>query len=209
MRNIFQLCAHAHHCLIDNYYRRFIQSSVPPVCASAIAVPRKVLEEIGGFTNMEFLGEDLDTWLRIALKYPIAWSSKPLAIYHQDAANRTHGFKHWLQEPAVSRTARRAIAQGLVPNEAVQDLRDLAAKSQLSAAGGCLIQGKKEVALQLLVYARHTRRFARIWWKWRLLSALPGNPSPWLFKLHQQVKKRMRRWRLLLGATIDKRPAPK
>ncbi len=197
IQNNHRILPDAHHGLIDNYYQTALHSPMPPIWTSATAVPRKVLGEIGGFPATEFLGEDLDTWLRIVLSYPIAWSSENLAIYYQNATNRTCVFKYWLQEPAVSCTARQAIAQGLVPSEAVQDLRDYVARIQMAAARDCLIHGKKEVALQLLDHARQTRKFARNWWKWRLLAALPGNPSPWLLKLKQEVRRKVGGWRLL------------
>jgi len=41
-----------------------------------VAIPKKVLLEVGGFPPGEILAADLDTWLNIALRYPIAWSEE-------------------------------------------------------------------------------------------------------------------------------------
>ncbi len=171
---------------IENYFQAALTF---PVWSSAVAVPKKVFEEIGGFQYREIMGEDADTWLRIALRYPIAWSSERLAIYYQNATNRAMGFQRWSTEPKISFTARKAIQEGLVPPEKINDLREYAAFFQLGGARDCLLLGAKETARQLLAYARGTRKFAKEWWTWRLLAALPGNPAPWLWKMKRGLKR--------------------
>ncbi len=175
--------------IIENYFRVGLYF---PVWVSATAVPKKVLQEIDGFSIGDVCAVDVDTWLRIALRYPLAWSSQYLAIYYQDATNRICGFTRWNKEPKVSRSARDALNSGLVPKEQVQDLKEYAAHFQLAAARDCLALGNKGTALQLLGYARGTKKFARKWWQWRLIAALPGNQGPWLWKLKQG-------WNRLIG----------
>lgn len=55
---------------------------------SAVAVPKKILDEIGNFDETITLGagEDLDLWIRIALKYPVAFDSG-ISAYHNLAAD--------------------------------------------------------------------------------------------------------------------------
>jgi glycosyltransferase involved in cell wall biosynthesis len=173
--------------LIENYFRAALFF---PVWTSAVATPKKVLEEIGGFHHCEIQEEDVDAWLRIALRYSIAWSSEQLAIYYQNAENRSLGFKRWSAEPRISLTAREAVLAGMVPFDKIKDLQEYAAHFQVSAARDCLLLSKKATALQLLEYCRGTQRFSRKWWKWRLLAATPGNLGPWLWR----VKQRLKRW---------------
>jgi glycosyltransferase involved in cell wall biosynthesis len=66
--------------LIPDYFRAAMDSQ--PVCASAIMIPKHILREAGGFPADVRIGEDLDTWFRIALRYPVAWSPKCGAVYH-------------------------------------------------------------------------------------------------------------------------------
>lgn len=170
-----------HYCRYGLYF---------PVKASAVAVPRRVLQEIGGFEVGEHKGADVDALLKIALRFPIAFSRQPLATYFKDAANRTEGAR-WRQEPAVSRTARQALAAGLVPPGEVQDLKTYAAHFQLAAARDCLVLGDNHTARQLLGYARGTSKFALRWWLYRLLAALPGKTGPRLWRLKQILKTRV------------------
>lgn len=159
-----------------------------PVWTSAVAVPRKVMQEIGGFQVDEPKGADVDAWLKIALRFPLAFSRRPRATYFQDAVNRTDGWR-WDQEPAVSRTARQALAAGLVPPEDIQDIRTYAAHFQIQAARDCLVLGKRDLARQLLEYARGAPGFAIQWRLYRLLAALPAGAGPRLWRLKQRLKR--------------------
>lgn len=53
--------------------------------ASSVVLPQTVLQNVGGFAEGERIGEDQDLWARIALAYPVAFDSKVLAYYYQDA----------------------------------------------------------------------------------------------------------------------------
>lgn len=57
---------------------------------SAVAVPKKVLDEIGNFDENITLGagEDTDLWIRIALKYPVAFDNEVSAYYQMESENR-------------------------------------------------------------------------------------------------------------------------
>jgi hypothetical protein len=51
-------------------------------------VRKEALQAVGGFPVGIQHGEDLDTWLRLALRYPIAWTKQPVAVHRQDAEGR-------------------------------------------------------------------------------------------------------------------------
>jgi glycosyltransferase involved in cell wall biosynthesis len=148
-----------------------------PFWSSTIVVPKKVLEEIGGFPVGEFLLEDLDTWLRIALRYPIAWNCEPLAIIHAldwQEKNQKR-VKKMTREPKVVKTAREAIAAGLVAPEDLPYLQQSMAVILLSQARFLLIYGKRELAqsfIQSAVKEFHAYSTSRLL---RLGAALPGN----------------------------------
>ncbi|WP_333693728.1 glycosyltransferase family 2 protein [Flavobacterium sp.] len=57
---------------------------------SAVVVPKKVLDDIGNFDENITLGagEDTDLWIRIALKYPVAFDNEVSANYQMETENR-------------------------------------------------------------------------------------------------------------------------
>jgi hypothetical protein len=158
------------------------------VKASAVAIPKQVLQKIGGFQEGELKGADVDAWLKIALRFPLAFSREYQATYFKNAANRTVGVR-WQKEPAISRTARQAIDAGIVPPEQVQDLKNYVAHFQVAAARDCLVLGHRQTARRLLEYARGTQVLALKWWLYRLMAALPEAAGPELWRLKQQLKK--------------------
>jgi glycosyltransferase involved in cell wall biosynthesis len=57
---------------------------------SAVAVPKIVLDDVGNFDETITLGagEDTDLWIRIALKYPVAFDHEVSAYYQMETENR-------------------------------------------------------------------------------------------------------------------------
>lgn len=148
-----------------------------PIWPSAVAVPKKVLEEIGGFPVGEFILEDLDTWLRIALRYPIAWSNQVLStLYELDWFEKNpKRFKKITRQPRVVQTAREAIASGAVAQKDLPYLQESAAIILLYQARFLLMYGNKDLAHSFIESATkefHASSASRLL---RLAAALPGN----------------------------------
>ena len=68
--------------LISDYYQVPDGVTLP----SATAMRKRSMEAVGGYREM--FGEDVDLNLRMAALYPVAYSCRPTAIWHLDAANR-------------------------------------------------------------------------------------------------------------------------
>ncbi len=83
-----------------NYCQVYAKTLAMPLWTGAVCVPRKVFNEMQGFPKGIKLGEDFLLWIRIALKYKVAFLNKPLAYYNQDvdAANRGVGRLHKPEE---------------------------------------------------------------------------------------------------------------
>ena len=83
-----------------NYCQVYAKTLTMPLTSISVAVPRKIFCEMGGFPQGITLGEDFLLWIRIALKYKVAFLNKPLAFYNQDvdAANRAIGRLHKPEE---------------------------------------------------------------------------------------------------------------
>ena len=79
-----------------NYCQVYAKTLAMPLTSISVAIPRPVFDEMGGFPREIKLGEDFLLWIRIALKYKVAFLNKPLAYYNQDVdvANRGVGHLH-------------------------------------------------------------------------------------------------------------------
>ena len=178
--------------IVLNYVKKGISSffgGAHPMFSSSVAIPKNILEITGGFTVKAPYRNDLDMFLRIALLFPIAWSTELLVIWYQNAINRHFNIVRAKSEPAISRTVRLARESNQLSLEMKQDLLEYGARFQLNAARDCLVQGKRDTALQLLGYARGTKLFAREWWRWRIMATLPGKSAHYLWKLKKIVQR--------------------
>lgn len=79
-----------------NYCQVYAKTMYMPLWTGAVCVPRSVFDEMRGFPKGIKLGEDFLLWIRIALKFKVAFLNKPLAYYNQDVegANRGVGKLH-------------------------------------------------------------------------------------------------------------------
>lgn len=80
--------------LLPDYFTAAVASD-PPVWSSATAVRREDMLAIGGFPVGIASGEDLLTWARLAVRYPLAYDARALAVFvvsgierRPDAADR-------------------------------------------------------------------------------------------------------------------------
>ncbi len=55
--------------------------SDPPLWSSAVAVTKRAIDSVGGFPVGVTAGEDLLTWARLAVRYKIAYATKPSAFF--------------------------------------------------------------------------------------------------------------------------------
>jgi len=78
--------------IIPDYFKS-VSSGPELIWTSAVAVRKGIFKNIGNFNIGLKNGEDADMWLRIALEYPIVFSSEVTAVYNLEdensAANRT------------------------------------------------------------------------------------------------------------------------
>jgi glycosyltransferase involved in cell wall biosynthesis len=174
--------------LIANYVKASLITPGSLMWTSALAIPVNVFKQVGDFPVSETVGGDMDMWLRIGLRYPIAYSREKLATYYMDATNRLWGFKRWQNEPFISQTARKAIQSGEFSPEMVKDLKDWVASFQLDATKDFLILGKRKLAVKMLEYSKGTARQPYRWRKFRLLSFLPGPVTSLLWSIKLRFK---------------------
>lgn len=69
--------------IFPNYFQ-VAAISAPPLWTSAVVVEKSAIEGIGGFPEGIKSGEDLLTWARLGVKYPIAYCKVPHAYFVND-----------------------------------------------------------------------------------------------------------------------------
>jgi len=67
-----------------HYFEAYAKTNWMPLFPSSAVMPKRVFDEMGGFKPLLKLGEDFDLWVRVALKYKVAYLNKPLVYYNQD-----------------------------------------------------------------------------------------------------------------------------
>lgn len=71
--------------VLDSYFKAALADS--PIWTSASCVPKKVLDDIGTFNKVYKTGQDLDLWIRIALKYEVVFNPASTMIYNRYVEN--------------------------------------------------------------------------------------------------------------------------
>lgn len=131
--------------LLPSYFKA-ATLGYPPISASTVAIPKKILKEMGGFKTEAWLGEDTDLWGRIALKYPIGFSWAGLAIYHTEATNRACNVIKAVQENIFVTSAQEAIEAGEVALALKGDLLEYVAYKKIQTACHNLQAGRPDLA---------------------------------------------------------------
>lgn len=146
-----------------------------PFFPSSIAIPKKVYEDLGGFPVGVKRGGDLMMWVRLGMKYPIAYSPSRSVIYHTEAENRACVIFPSIGEGAHATLIANLLEKEEVPPALVVDLKDYYAIEQISKAQELIKIGHSKIARELLSKAKHNRRH-RLKWLWWFFWALIPDP---------------------------------
>lgn len=153
---------------LKNYFRTALTSD--PLWTSAVVVRKNAFGVCGCFPAGVRTGEDVDMWCRIALHFPVAFSTTPGAIYHQEAGNRSVLDVDEAICPVVVGTLDAALTAGRLPNGVnAEDLIEYRNKWLIGFATHCLIAGERKLAREFCSRAVSTRKFRS--WRWRNLAA--------------------------------------
>lgn len=77
-----------------DYCKVYAEKLQMPLTSISTALTRRVFDEFGGFRPVLKLGEDFDLWIRIALKYKVAFLNEPLAFYFQNSDKKWRAVGH-------------------------------------------------------------------------------------------------------------------
>ena len=168
--------------LLPNYFQSATLGE-PPVSASSVAIPRGVLEEMGGFAEGHWWGEDVDLWGRIAFRYPIAFTWRIGAVYHTDVVCRACTRVQPVPENPFVASARHAIERGLIPPGMLDDVLEYVAAKQLQTAARNIQAGRPDLARANMAWCP-TRRFRQRKFSYSLMALIP---APW-YRRYRSLK---------------------
>lgn len=149
--------------IVDNFFRdsahRYV--SIP----SASAIPREVIDRVGGFPDGMKMGGDLYMWIKIARRYPVCFSPQPLCRYSKVASNRS----------ASTYTPERTVYsfEELYDPAAPDDEREFIARAALGKALVLSAKGGTEEAARAIRTFSFTKVYRRTLWKAHVVNALP------------------------------------
>lgn len=118
-----------------------------PVWSSAVAIPSSVFETVGLFEVGEKMGEDLDMWGRIALRYKIAFSWQGPAHYREDAEERACVLNQVEKELPFVRNVREQFNSKEIP----ANVRMYVGELQQHQLNSLLARGNRMDAMRVLL----------------------------------------------------------
>jgi len=157
--------------ILPNWFK-LVQVSAP-FNSCSIAIPKKICEALGGFPTGARRGIDIMMWVRLSVRYPIAYSPAPLHVYHREAANRGSVTIPILEETACAKMMAAMLEAQEVPAGLLEDFKDYYARIQIDKARDMVKAGRPEPARALLWKVRANRRYRFRAWRWSLLSHVP------------------------------------
>lgn len=156
--------------IIPDYYYSSLGSS--PICSSVVTIPKVVFDNVGLFSVGEHMGEDLEMWFRISLKYPIAFSNFNGGTYFKDADNRLCKSGRDINGYKIISTIRNAIDDNKIPTEKIPYVLECANIKMIDSAAQCVLSGMKREARRFLKDCK-TKIFIKRKIFWLFSSYLP------------------------------------
>ncbi|WP_205960635.1 glycosyltransferase family 2 protein [Ramlibacter rhizophilus] len=169
--------------VIADLPRRWRQG--PAFFTGSIAIRAGLLKDMQPcFAPGESCGEDLDLWLRLAEREPVALLHAPLVGHRMDVEGSLTRLHLGFEPPFVVRLRERAESGVLTPAQRRSALA-FAAHIDVDLARMALAQGQRALAWRWLARARHGATGLR-WW--RTLSMLIAPRPPRLAWLRRAMR---------------------
>jgi glycosyltransferase involved in cell wall biosynthesis len=117
--------------VVPDAYTRLLEDNF--ITTGSVVMRRDVLTEVGGFAEDLRLVEDLELWLRVALRHPIAWCPQ-VGLLRRRHANNTSRDAEAMSLAFLEVLRRQHAPDGGTDVPVKQQLRRLAAKEHLHIA---------------------------------------------------------------------------
>lgn len=143
--------------IIPNYFESAVDGS-NPVWTGVVGIPKKVFDNVGGFDENAIIGEDLDLWAKIALRYPVVFNWEIGAVYYKDAKNRVCSRVKPSEYHPVIVNGKKLLKNGDVPKQFIEIYKEFIAKKAITYAMENLIKGHPKISRKI-IYKIETKKF--------------------------------------------------
>ena len=79
-------CSFSQPRVLDNFFAFLVQNRGRGITSSSVMVQKQALETLGGFPIGVNRGEDVDIWIRLAMKSKVGFIPEVLTVYHNEVA---------------------------------------------------------------------------------------------------------------------------
>jgi glycosyltransferase involved in cell wall biosynthesis len=159
--------------LLPNYFKSGALGD-SAVWTSGVVIPKNIFDEVGGFPEGYWWGEDVDLFGKIALKYPVAFSWELGGIYHWDALNRACDriTKEGYEDEPFVKTARSALMAQEVSPEFIESINEYITIRKIFRAVHYFRAGYPDIA-RIILKQCNTRWHYYLKIKWLFLANIP------------------------------------
>lgn len=158
--------------VVVDYFDVALRSGGVGMSSQATLVSRAALLAVGGFPQQVDVGEDADTWARLAWSGPIAYVPEVLAVYHNECSGRAR--KPPTAVPPVVRTWAELNAAGRIPAHLARSSRLYVNWTLVQHAIDLIHDGRRREGLRVLRACRPLPFGRRLWLTAWLRSPLPA-----------------------------------
>jgi len=176
--------------LVPNFFQMIMYDI--PFNTSCVGIPKNCFTAAGGFPSGVQWGEDKDLWLRIALKYRIAFSWEGETIWHQETDNRISNTLNFIpceREPVVTRALAALQSNSVLPAD-IPFLKEFIAQCEINRALWNIKAGRPGKARDILRECETSRVYQR---KIRLLlfSYIPSPVFTFSWKTVRTIRQHL------------------
>jgi glycosyltransferase involved in cell wall biosynthesis len=142
--------------LLENY---FFSALGLAVWSSAIMIPKTIFTDVGYFPEGMRRGEDIHMWVRIAMRFRVAWSPVACSIYHLSADNRACHICPATRDVGEASVIEEFIKSAQKSIVSIDNIKEYLIHRRLMLAISFRFAGKRKWAFDLLQKTQETKRF--------------------------------------------------
>lgn len=171
--------------IFENYFA-VASKSDPPICSSAVAISKKAITFVGCFPVGITAGEDLITWAKLALRFPIAYCSIPKAIFTLRASLSGKPTRLPDNEDLVGRSLENLLSE--VPKVWLKDFEEYIALWHKMRAACFLRLGDGFEAKHEIAKMRRFSKRKLLWGIYAVCAYAPSSISMEIIKILNRLK---------------------